>query len=183
MSSDVSKWYIINTMVGYENKVVRLIRGDIVKKGLDSLVQQVIVPAKSVQEVRKGKKVQAEKKIFPGYVLIKMILNDTTWGLVKGTQHVAKFLGMGNKPGEVSGREVEHILQYIEDAKLSPEEDTELYEVGELVKIIDGPFDGFSAVVEDIEREKQRLKVSVSIFGRETPVDLDFQQVQKIKRD
>lgn len=169
---------MINAVVGHENQVAKSIRAEAEKRKLNELFEQILVPSIATTEMRRGRKYNVEKKIFPGYVLIKTILNDETWNLVENIQYVAKFLGANNKPTEISEEEVNRILQHIENEAVKGNEE-DIYEIGEVVKIIDGPFDGFSAAIDEIDESKKRLKVSVSIFGRETLVDLDFHQVQR----
>lgn len=172
-------WYIINTVSGHEARVARAIRAEAEKAGIVDLFQDVVVPTESVSEIKKGKKVQSTKNIFPGYVLLKMELNDITWGLVKRIPNVAKFLGAGGKPAKISEEEADRILKQIEDGQVVREIQGS-YEASESVKIIDGPFETFTGVIEVVDQERRRLKVLVSILGRETPVELEFSQVEKI---
>ena len=145
---------------------------------LASFVEEVLVPVEEVTEVRKGKKVTSERKFFPGYVLAKMVMNDVTYHLVKNTPKVSGFLGASGKPFPISQKEVDHILQQVEEGIERPDAKI-IYEVGEEVKVIDGPFVSFSGIVEEVDEERERLKVSVSIFGRATPVELEYAQVEK----
>ncbi len=176
------KWYIVNTLVGYENKSAKLIREEAEKKGINDLIEELVIPVEVVNEIRRGKKVTYEKNIFPGYLLIKMSLNDITWNLVKSTQYVAKFLGGANKPVEVSEKEVQAILNKVAEVSRHVEV-KEVYEVGEMVKIIDGAFESFSAIIEEVDNDKKKLRVSVSIFSRETPLELSFEQVERINTE
>jgi transcription termination/antitermination protein NusG len=174
-----SLWYVVQIQSGSEKKVAQAIMEKAVKLACQDLFEQVIVPTENVVEVKKGKKVNAEKRIYPGYVLAKMVMNDDTWHLVKNISKVNGFLGSGGKPKPISESEIKEIFSNIEERVNSPKS-TLSYEVGESIKIIDGPFDSFIGVVEEVDNEKSRLKVSVSIFGRATPVDLEFTQVAKV---
>jgi len=173
------KWYIITTAAGCENKAANLIKEMANKKNLSHYIEEVIVPVEKVTQSRKGKDVLVEKKILPGYIMIKMDLQDNIWNLIKNTQHVSKFLGSGAKPSPVSQKEIDLTLNKIEEVK-SHKEVIKVFEVGEFVKIVDGVFQGFSACISEIDEEKQSMKVLVSIFGRESPVDLIFSQVEKL---
>ena len=172
------KWYIINTVAGHENKVVKAIAEDAAKRGLSHFFGDVIVPSHNVLEVRRGKKVSSEKKFFPGYVFIKMDLNNQSWNRVKNVSSVGKFLGQANSPMEISEAEIKSVLSKMED-DVAVVDSTESFDVGEMVKIIDGPFESFVGLIEEVDNEKKRIRVLVSIFSRETPVELEFNQVQK----
>lgn len=174
-----ARWYIIHAHSGFEKKVAQSIREQFAQHGLTDKLEEVVVPTEDVMEVRRGKKTSAERKFFPGYVLIRMQLNDLTWHLVKNTQKVTGFLGGGGKPQAIPDTEVQRIFSQIREGMEKPRS-TVSYEIGESVKVIDGPFDSFVGVVEDVEEDKARIKVSVSIFGRSTPVELEFSQVEKI---
>ncbi|MBO5038177.1 MAG: transcription termination/antitermination protein NusG [Alphaproteobacteria bacterium] len=174
-----ARWYVVNVYSGSEKKVAESIREQAVLKKMDDKILEVLVPTEQVVEVKKGEKVNAEHKFFPGYILIKMEMNDDTWHIVKGTPRVSGFLGSHNKPQAISEREVKRIMEQIEEGIERPQ--TQVYfEVGEQIRVTDGPFASFIGVVEEIDTEKSRLKVSVSIFGRYTPVELEFNQVEKI---
>ena len=147
--------------------------------GLEDRIEQVMVPTEEVIEVRRGQKINAERKFFPGYVLAKLDMSDDVWHLVKDTPKVTGFLGAGNKPSPISEREAESLLRQIQEGVDRPRPSI-LFDIGEEVKVADGPFASFNGVVEDIDEEKGKVKVSVSIFGRATPVELDFGQVEKI---
>lgn len=175
-----SRWYIVNTLSGYEHKVSKLIRDYAQKKGIPERFEEIIVPVEAVSEIKKGKKVTGEKKIFPGYIFVKMQLDDATWNMVKNIPSVGGFLGGSGKPVAIPEREVMRVLKQIEEGSVAKEVELS-YNVGEIVKIIDGPFETFTGVVDESDVLKKRLKVSVSIFGRPTPVDLDFAQVEKNK--
>lgn len=173
------RWYVVNVYSGSEKKVAESIREQAILKKMDDKILEVLVPTEQVVEVRKGTKVNAEHKFFPGYILVKMEMNDDTWHIVKDTPRVSGFLGSHNKPQAISEREVKRILAQIEEGIERPQ--TQIYfEVGEQIRVIDGPFASFVGVVEEVDNEKTRLKVSVSIFGRYTPVELEFNQVEKI---
>lgn len=174
-----ARWYIIHAHSGFEKKVAQSIQEQFAQHGLTDKLEEVVVPTEEVVEVRRGKKVAAERKFFPGYVMIKMELNDRTWHFVKNTQKVTGFLGGGGKPQPIPQAEVDRIFAQIKEGIEKPRS-TVIYEIGESVKVIDGPFDSFIGVVEDVDEEKSRIKVSVSIFGRSTPVDLEFSQVEKV---
>lgn len=174
-----ARWYVVNVYSGSEKKVAESIREQAVLKKMDDRILEVLVPTEQVVEVRKGTKVNAEHKFFPGYILVKMEMSDDTWHVVKDTPRVSGFLGSRNKPQAISEKEVQRIMAQIEEGIERPTAQI-YYEVGEQVRVTDGPFASFVGIVEDVDNEKARLKVSVSIFGRYTPVDLDFTQVEKI---
>ncbi len=174
------RWYIIHAHSGFEKKVAQSILEQAGQKGLSENIEQVVVPTEDVLEVRRGKKVQAERKFFPGYVLVKMDLTDATWQLVKTTPKVTGFLGgKGIRPQPITDREAEAIFAQIQQGVDSPRQ-TVQFEMGESVKITDGPFESFVGTVEDVDDGRSKLKVSVSIFGRSTPVELNFDQVAKV---
>jgi len=173
------KWYMVHAHSGFEKKVAQNIKERAAKKGLDNRFEDVYVPIETVLEVKKGKKVNVERKFFPGYVMVKMDMNDDAWQLVKNTPKVTGFLGgSGNKPQPISDSEAENIFKQVEEGMVSPKHSVQ-FDVGDSVKIVDGPFDSFVGVVEELDEEKNKLKVAVSIFGRATPVELDFTQVEK----
>ena len=174
-----ARWYVVNVYSGSEKKVAESIREQAVLKKMDDKILEVLVPTEQVVEIRKGAKVNAEHKFFPGYILIKMEMNDDTWHIVKDTPRVSGFLGSHNKPQAISEKEVMRIMTQIEEGIERPT--TEIYfEIGEQIRVVDGPFASFIGTVNEIDTERTRLKVSVSIFGRETPVELEFNQVEKI---
>jgi transcriptional antiterminator NusG len=178
----MSRWYIIHAYSGFENKVRDQIMADATRMGLDALVESVEVPVETVTEVRRGKKVQSERKFFPGYVLAKLEMNDDVYHLVKNTPKVTGFLGSMGKPQAISEAEAARILNTKEQAAAAPKQQIKVdYEIGDQVKVLDGPFASFNGLVEELDFDKSKVKVSVSIFGRATPVELDFEQVERSK--
>ncbi|MHA6722555.1 transcription termination/antitermination protein NusG [Sphingomonas sp. RS2018] len=178
----MSRWYIIHAYSGFENKVRDQILADATRLGLDQLVEAVEVPTEQVTEVRRGKKIQSERKFFPGYVLAKLSMNDDVYHLVKNTPKVTGFLGSMGKPQAISEAEAARILNTKEEAAAAPKQQVKVdYEIGDSVKVLDGPFATFNGVVEELDFDKAKVKVSVSIFGRATPVELDFEQVERSK--
>ena len=172
------RWYVVHAYSGFEKKVAQSIKEQAEAKGLGDLITEVLVPTEEVVQMRRGAKVSAESKLFPGYVLIKMELNDDTWHLVQNTPKVTNFLGAHGKPLPISDREAENILKQVREGVDRPKSSI-VFEVGESVRVSDGPFESFNGVVEEVDSERNRLKVSVSIFGRPTPVELEFSQVEK----
>ncbi|MCW4463138.1 MULTISPECIES: transcription termination/antitermination protein NusG [unclassified Sphingomonas] len=178
----MARWYIIHAYSGFENKVRDQILADATRLGLDALVEAVEVPVETVTEVRRGKKVQSERKFFPGYVLAKLAMNDDVYHLVKNTPKVTGFLGSSGKPQPISEAEAARILNTKEEAAAAPKTQIKVdYEIGDAVKVLEGPFASFNGVVEELDFDKSKVKVSVSIFGRATPVELDFDQVERSK--
>jgi transcription termination/antitermination protein NusG len=178
----MSRWYIIHAYSGFENKVREQILADAARLGLEALVDSVEVPTETVTEVRRGKKVQAERKFFPGYVLAKLKMNDDVYHLVKNQPKVTGFLGSMGKPQPISEAEAARILNTKAEAAAAPKSRISVdYEIGDQVKVLDGPFASFNGIVEEIDFDKGRVKVSVSIFGRATPVELEFEQVERAK--
>lgn len=173
------RWYVIHVYSGFEKKVAQTIRETAIKKGLEDFFSEILVPTEEVVEVRRGKKINAERKFIPGYVLIKMDLTDESWHLVKNTAKVTGFLGGGGKPSPISEKEAQRILNQVQEGFEHPKPSI-TFEVGEQVRVADGPFASFMGVVEDVDEGKSRLKVAVSIFGRATPVELEYAQVEKV---
>ena len=179
----MSRWYIIHAYSGFENKVKDQILADAHRMGLDALVESVEVPTEKITEIRRGKKVTSDRKFFPGYVLAKLNLNDDVYHLVKNTPKVTGFLGPNGKPQAISEAEAARILSTREEAAAAaPKAKIKVdYEIGDAVKVLDGPFASFNGVVEELDFDRSRVKVSVSIFGRATPVELEFEQVERVK--
>ncbi len=173
-----ARWYIIQTYSNFEKKVAESIKEQAALQGMTDLFEQVIVPMEEVVEIRRGQKVNAERKFFPGYVLAKMDMTDETYHLVKNIQKVSGFLGSGNKPMPISENEAARILSQVQEGVERPKPSIR-FEIGEQVRVTDGPFTSFNGLVEDVDEERARLKVSVSIFGRATPVELEYGQVEK----
>tara|TARA_B100000678_G_scaffold290289_1_gene302861 strand:+ start:1388 stop:1924 length:537 start_codon:yes stop_codon:yes gene_type:complete len=178
----MARWYIIHAYSGFENKVREAIMAEAERLGLEAGVEQVEVPTETVTEVRRGKKVHSERKFFPGYVLAKLNLNDDVYHLVKNTPKVTGFLGASGKPQPITEAEAARILNTKEEAAAAPKQQIKVdYEIGDSVKVLEGPFASFNGVVEELDFDKSKVKVSVSIFGRATPVELDFEQVERSK--
>ena len=172
-------WYIVHTYSNFEHKVAESIREQADQAGLDKAFEEILVPTEEVVEMRRGQRVNAERKFFPGYVLVKMELTDDAYHLVKNTPRVTGFLGQQNRPAPISQREVDSIVNQVQDGVDRPKPAI-MFEVGEQVRVCDGPFASFSGLVEGVDEEKARLKVAVSIFGRATPVELEYGQVEKV---
>ena len=173
------RWYIVHAYSNFEKKVSESIREQAKQRGLEDLFEQVLVPTERVTEVRRGRKVDAERKFFPGYVLVKMEMTDQAFHLIKNTPKVTGFLGSGDKPMPISENEAMAILQQVQEGVEHPKPSVS-FEVGEQVRVADGPFASFNGVVEEVDEERARLKVEVSIFGRPTPVELEYGQVEKV---
>jgi transcriptional antiterminator NusG len=179
----MSRWYIIHAYSGFENKVRDAITAEANRLGLDQLVEQVEVPTEKVTEVRRGKKITSDRKFFPGYVLAKLSMNDDVYHLVKNTPKVTGFLGSSGKPQPISDAEAARILNTNDEAAAAaPKQKINVdYEIGDQVNVLDGPFASFKGVVEELDFDRGRVKVGVSIFGRATPVELEFEQVERVK--
>ncbi len=173
------RWYVLHVYSGFEGKVAEALNEKARKQGLEDKIEEILVPTEEVVEVRRGQKVSTERKFFPGYVLAKIELDDEVWHLVKNTPKVTGFLGAGNKPAPISEKEAQQILHAIKEGVERPRPSV-TYDIGEEVKVTDGPFASFNGFVEEVDEDKGRLKVSVSIFGRSTPVELEYGQVEKI---
>jgi transcriptional antiterminator NusG len=172
-------WYVVHAYSGFEKQVMRAIREQVVLKGLESKFGDILVPTEEVVEMRDGKKRKSERKFYPGYVLVQMELDDEAWHLIKATPRVLGFIGgTAERPVPISEREAQAILQKIETGAEKPRPKT-LFEPGEVVRVVEGPFADFNGVVEEVDYEKNRVKVAVLIFGRSTPVELEFGQVEK----
>ncbi|MDQ7014754.1 MAG: transcription termination/antitermination protein NusG [Gammaproteobacteria bacterium] len=172
-------WYVVHAFSGFENSVKRSLEERIERFGLHDLFDEIMIPTEEVVEIRNGQKRRSERKFFPGYVLVRMELNDETWHLVKDVPRVLGFIGgTADKPAPISDREVDNILQRVQEGVEKPKPKV-LFEAGEVVRVIDGPFNDFNGVVEEVDFEKNSLLVAVQIFGRSTPVELEFGQVEK----
>ena len=175
-----ARWYVLHVYSGFEAKVAENIKEKAKKQGLESKVEEIMVPTEEVVEVKRGQRVNTERKFFPGYVLAKLDLDDNVWHLIKDTPKVSGFLGAGgNKPVPISEAEAQRIINQVQEGIDRPRPSV-VYDIGEEVKVIDGPFASFNGLVEEIDEEKAKLKVSVSIFGRSTPVELEYSQVEKV---
>jgi transcriptional antiterminator NusG len=173
------RWYIVHAYSNFERKVAESIRERAAAAGLTDQFEQVLVPMEEVVEMRRGRKIASERKFFPGYVLVKMELNDQTYHLIKATPKVTGFLGTDNKPIPITEEEAGRILQQVQEGVERPKPSV-TFEIGEQVRVADGPFASFNGLVEEVDEERARLKVAVSIFGRPTPVELEYAQVEKL---
>ncbi len=173
------RWYVVHVYSGFEKKIAQQIKEQAAQKGLADAIDEILVPSEEVTEVRRGQKVNSERKFFPGYVLVKMELSDEAWHLVKDTPKVTGFLGTKLRPSPISDSEAERILKQQQEGVERPRPAI-LFEIGEQVRVADGPFTSFNGTVEEVDEEKGRVKVSVSIFGRSTPVELEYGQVEKV---
>jgi transcriptional antiterminator NusG len=172
-------WYVVHVYSGFERKVAQSIEEQAKQAGMSDRIQQVMVPTEEVVEARRGAKVTVERKFFPGYVLVNMVMTDETWHLVKNTPKVTGFLGGRGRPAPISEAEAMRIIHQVQEGIERPKPSV-VFEVGEQVRVSDGPFTSFSGFVEEVDEERSRLKVAVSIFGRSTPVELEYAQVEKL---
>lgn len=173
------RWYVVHAYSGFENKVKKSLEERIKRMGMEDAFDEILVPTEEVVEIRDGQKRRSERKFFPGYVLVKMEMNDATWHLVRDVPRVMGFIGgSSDRPAPISEREAEQILNRVQEGVEKPRPKV-LFEVGEVVRVTDGPFTDFTGAVEEVNYDKNRLRVAVLIFGRSTPVDLDFSQVEK----
>ena len=173
------RWYVVHAYSGFEQQVKRSLEERVKRKGLEELFGEILVPTEEVVEMREGQKRKSERKFFPGYVLVQMEMNDDTWHMVKDCPKVLGFIGgTGDRPSPITDKEADQILQRVQEGVEKPRPKV-LFEPGEMVRITDGPFNDFNGVVEEVDYEKSRMRVSVLIFGRSTPVELEFGQVEK----
>lgn len=172
-------WYVIHVYSGFEKKVAQSIEEQARQTGMDDLIQQVLVPVEEVVEMRRGSKVSSERKFFPGYVLVEMEMTDESWHLIKNTPKVSGFLGSSGRPQAITEAEAKRIMYQVQEGIERPKPAV-VFEIGEQVRVCDGPFASFNGMVEEVDEERTRLKVSVSIFGRATPVELEYAQVEKL---
>ncbi len=172
------RWYVVHVYSGFEKKVAESIKEQVKALGMEDLIEDVLVPTEEVVEMRRGSKVSSERKFFPGYVLAHMDMTDESWHLVKNTPKVTGFLG-NRRPTPISSKEAERILRQVQEGVERPKPSI-IFEVGEQVRVADGPFTSFNGLVEEVDEERARLKVAVSIFGRATPVELEYSQVEKL---
>ena len=174
----MKNWYIVQTFSGFEHKVAEILKDTLKRKELNDKIEDVLVPTHEVTEVRRGKRIQSNKKYFPSYVLVKMEMNKELYHMIKNIQKVTGFLGSTGTPIPVSEKEIDKIMGSIKEGSLIPKTQVS-FDIGEQVKVCEGPFASFSGLVEEVDEERSRLKVSVSIFGRPTPIDLEYSQVEK----
>ena len=173
------RWYVVHVYSGFEKKIAQQIKEQAAQKGLADQIDEVLVPLEEVVELRRGQKINAERKFFPGYVLVKMDMTDQAYHLIKNTPKVTGFLGSDNRPMPISEAEANRILHQVQEGVERPKASVQ-FEIGEQVRVADGPFASFNGLVEEVDEERSRLKVAVSIFGRATPVELEFGQVEKL---
>ena len=175
-----ARWYVVHVHSGFEKKVMQSIQEKADKAGIADQFEEILVPVEGVTEIRRGQKVNTERKFFPGYVLVKMDLSDESWHLVRNVPKVTGFLGSGARPVPMSNSEAERLISQMKEGADKPRRPSIRYEIGENVRVADGPFTSFNGTVEEVDEERSRLKVAVSIFGRSTPVELEYAQVEKV---
>jgi transcriptional antiterminator NusG len=175
----MDSWYVVHTQTGFEDKVRTILQSRVAQEGFDSSIHKVVIPTEQISEVRSGKKRVTERRFFPGYILVEMELTDSSYSFIKRIPGVTGFLGAGKKPIPLSQTEVDNILKRTEETKLKPSPKT-IFEKGEQIRVKEGPFMNFNGTIDDIHPEKGKLKVSISIFGRSTPVELEYWQVEKV---
>ncbi|MDD5390798.1 MAG: transcription termination/antitermination protein NusG [Gallionellaceae bacterium] len=174
------QWYVVHAYSGFEKSVMRALKERVERSGMQDKFGEILVPVEEVVEMKGGKKMTTERKFFPGYVLVQMEMDDDSWHLVKSTAKVTGFVGgTANKPAPISEKEVQSILQQMQDGVEKPKHKI-TFEIGEVVRVVDGPFNDFNGMVEEVNYEKNKLRVAVTIFGRATPVELDFAQIEKV---
>ncbi|MEM7047790.1 MAG: transcription termination/antitermination protein NusG [Pseudomonadota bacterium] len=178
MSTNDKQWYVIHVLSGSESKIAEAIESRIDQAGLSDQVASITVPSETVTEIRRGRRINTQRKFFPGYILVEMAMSDHAWQVIKNTPKVTGFLGTREEPTPISAQEAQRILNQVKEGIARPKPLIS-YEIGEQVKVCDGPFESFIGLVEDVDNERERVKVAVSIFGRATPVELEFSQVQK----
>ena len=178
-AADDARWYIVHTYSGFEKKVAQAIRDQAIRKNMADAFDEVVVPTEEVVEMRRGRRVSSERKFLPGYVLIRMAMTDESWHLVKNTPKVTGFLGAGGTPTPIRQDEADRILRQVQEGTERPKPSI-TFDIGEMVRVCDGPFTSFNGMVEDVDEDRARLKVAVSIFGRATPVELEYAQVEKL---
>ncbi|MCM8771153.1 MAG: transcription termination/antitermination protein NusG [Candidatus Omnitrophica bacterium] len=175
----MKKWYVVHTQTGSEEKVKSILEKKIAASNMQDVISQVIIPTEQVSEIRSGKRKISERKFFPGYIMVEMELNEKTYMFIKSVPGVTSFIGLGKRPQALAEEEVNNILKRSQETQIKPSPKV-VFEIGEQVRVIDGPFVNFSGTIEEIHPERGKLKVSVSIFGRSTPVELEYWQVEKI---
>jgi transcriptional antiterminator NusG len=173
------RWYVVHVYSGFEKKVAESIREQVRQKDMEDHFEDILVPTEEVVEMRRGQKFNAERKFFPGYVLVKMDVSDESWHLVKNTPKVTGFLGNRGRPSPITEAEADRILRQVKEGVERPKPSI-IFEIGEQVRVSDGPFTSFNGLVEEVDEERSRVKVAVSIFGRATPVELEYGQVEKL---
>lgn len=174
-----ARWYVIHVYSGFENKVSAEIQSRAARAGIAQNIEEIWIPSQEVVEIKRGQKVNTDQKFYPGYVLVKMEMNDETWHLVRDTPRVTGFLGASKKPSPITEKEAQRLINQVKEGVEKPK-NVITFEIGESVRVADGPFTSFNGVVEEVDEDRTRLKVSVSIFGRSTPVELEFSQVEKV---